>query len=47
MITLIKKLLDLDFYDWEMYEYIKSDLSILKNEFKYGNRVFIVDWGNK
>ena len=33
--------------DWEQYEYIKKDLEILKNEFKYEIKGFVVDWAKQ
>lgn len=42
-----KKVVWFWFYDWEKYEYIKNDLSILKNEFKYEIECFIVDWAKQ
>ena len=35
------------FYDWEKYEYIKNDLLVLRNEFKYEIACFIADWGKQ
>ena len=39
-----KKIIRFWFYDWEKYEYIKEDLKILRNEFKYKIECFVVDW---
>ena len=33
--------------DWEQYEYIKKDLEILKNEFKYEIKGFVIDWAKQ
>lgn len=42
-----KKIIRFGFYDWEKYEYIKNDLEVLKNEFKYKIEWFVVDWGKQ
>jgi len=42
-----KKVIRFWFYDWEKYEYIKNDLIVLKNEFKYDVVCFIVDWSKQ
>ena len=42
-----KKVIRFWFYDWEKYEYIKKDLEILKNEFKYEVKGFVVDWAKQ
>jgi len=42
-----KKIIRFGFYDWEKYEYIKNDLEVLKNEFKYKIECFVVDWGKQ
>lgn len=42
-----KKVVRFWFYDWEKYEYIKKDLLVLKNEFKYEIECFVVDWGKQ
>jgi len=42
-----KKVLRFWFYDWEKYEYIKKDLEVLKNQFKYEIDCFVVDWGKQ
>jgi len=42
-----KKVIRFWFYDWERYEYIKNDLFVLKNEFKYEIVCFIVDWAKQ
>jgi hypothetical protein len=42
-----KKVIRFWFYDWERYEYIKNDLLVLKNEFKYEIVCFIVDWAKQ
>jgi len=39
-----KKVVRFWFYDSERYEYIKQDLEVLKNEFKYQIEWFVVDW---
>ena len=39
-----KKVVRFWFYDWERYEYIKQDLEVLKNEFRYKIEWFILDW---
>jgi transposase-like protein len=39
-----KKVVRFWFYDWEKYEYIKEDLEVLKNEFKYEIEWFVLDW---
>jgi transposase-like protein len=39
-----KKVIYFRFCDWEKYEYIKDDLLILKNSFKYDIVAFVVDW---
>ena len=43
MIILIKKSLDFDFM-MRKVEYIKEDLEVLKNEFKYEIEWFVLDW---
>jgi len=35
------------FYDWEKYDYIKEDLKILRDSFKYQIECFTVDWGKQ
>lgn len=42
-----KKVIRFWFYDWEQYEYITKDLEILKNEFKYEIKCFVVDWAKQ
>jgi hypothetical protein len=42
-----KKVIRFWFYYWERYEYIKDDLFVLKNEFKYNIEYFIVDWAKQ
>ena len=42
-----KKVIRFWFYDWERYEYIKKDLEVLKNEFKYEIVCFVVDWAKQ
>jgi transposase-like protein len=42
-----KKVIRFWFYDGEKYEYIKKDLDILKNEFKYEIKGFVVDWAKQ
>ena len=42
-----KKVIRFWFYDWERYEYIKYDLFVLKNEFKYEIECFILDWAKQ
>lgn len=42
-----KKVVRFWFYDWEKYKYIKNDLEVLKNEFKYEIICFVVDWGKQ
>jgi hypothetical protein len=42
-----KKVIRFWFYNWERYKYIKNDLLVLKNEFKYEIVCFIVDWAKQ
>lgn len=42
-----KKVIRFWFYDGERYEYIKEDLKILRDEFKYEIICFIVDWAKQ
>lgn len=42
-----KKVIRFWFYDWEKYEYIKNDLIILKDSFRYEIEVFVIDWGKQ
>jgi hypothetical protein len=42
-----KKVIRFWFYDWERYEYIKNDLIVLTNEFKYEIECFILDWAKQ
>lgn len=42
-----KKVVRFWFYDWERYEYIKEDLKVLRNEFKYSITCFVVDWAKQ
>jgi hypothetical protein len=42
-----KKVVRFWFYDWEKYEYIKNDLLVLRDEFKYEIEYFVVDWGKQ
>lgn len=42
-----KKIVRFWFYDWERYEYIKKDLEVLKNEFKYEIKWFVLDWSKQ
>ena len=39
-----KKVIRFWFYNWERYEYIKDDLKMLRDEFKYNIESFTVDW---
>jgi hypothetical protein len=39
-----KKVIRFTFCDSERYEYIKEDLEVLKNEFKYKIEWFVLDW---
>ena len=39
-----KKVVRFWFYDSEKYEYIKQDLKVLRDEFKYQIGWFVVDW---
>lgn len=39
-----KKVLRFTFCDSERYDYIKEDLKVLKNEFKYEIEWFVLDW---
>jgi transposase-like protein len=42
-----KKIIRFWFYDWERYKYIKNDLKVLRDEFKYEIICFVVDWGKQ
>ena len=42
-----KKVIYFRFYDWEKYEYIKNDLIVLRDRFKYEIEGFVVDWGKQ
>jgi hypothetical protein len=42
-----RKVIFFSFYQWERYEYIKSDLKVLRDEFKYEIECFIVDGGKQ
>lgn len=42
-----KKVIRFWFYDWERYEYIKNDLKVLRDKFKYEILCFVVDWGKQ
>jgi hypothetical protein len=42
-----KKVIYFSFYDWEKYEYIKKDLTILRDKFKYEIKAFVVDWAKQ
>jgi len=42
-----KKIVRFWFYDSEKYEYIKQDLEVLKNDFKYNIKWFVLDWSKQ
>jgi hypothetical protein len=42
-----KKVIRFWFYDWERYEYIKEDLKVLRDEFRYKIAWFVVDWAKQ
>lgn len=42
-----KKVIRFGFYDGEKYEYIRDDLKILRDGFKYSIVSFTVDWGKQ
>jgi len=42
-----KKIIRFGFYPWERYEYIKKDLIILRDDFKYNIECFVVDWSRQ